>query len=74
MKYITAFLLPLVLSGCVLTEQNTAQQQIAEAITSEHDELTCVVFKELVQELREASNEGVLAVIHPAESLSLIHF
>jgi membrane-bound lytic murein transglycosylase D len=71
MKYITAFLLPLVLSGCVLTEQNTAQQQIAEAITSEHDELTCVVSKELVQELCEASNEGVLAVIHPAEPIEL---
>jgi membrane-bound lytic murein transglycosylase D len=71
MKYITAFLLPLVLSGCVLTEQNTTQQQIAAAITPEHDELTCIVSSELGQELCETSNEGVLAVIHPAEPIEL---
>jgi membrane-bound lytic murein transglycosylase D len=71
MKYITAFLLPLVLSGCVLTEQNTTQQQIAEALTPEHNELTCIVSSELGQELCETSNEGVLAVIHPAEPIEL---
>ncbi|MFQ3207368.1 MAG: membrane-bound lytic murein transglycosylase D [Glaciecola sp.] len=71
MKYITAFLLPLVLSGCVLTEQNTTQQQIAAAITPEHNELTCIVSSELGQELCETSNEGVLAVIHPAEPIEL---
>nr|WP_297347502.1 LysM peptidoglycan-binding domain-containing protein [uncultured Glaciecola sp.] len=71
MKYITAFLLPLVLSGCVLTKQNTTQQQIAEAITPEHDEFACVVSNELGQELCGTSNEGVLAVIHPAEPVEL---
>jgi membrane-bound lytic murein transglycosylase D len=71
MKYITAFLLALVLSGCVLTEQNTSQRQIAETITPEHDELTCVVPNELDREMCETSNEGVLAVIHPAEPIDL---
>ncbi len=71
MKYITAFLLSLVVSGCVLTEQNATQQQIAEVITPEHDELACVVSNELGQELCEAPNEGVLNVIHPAEPIEL---
>ncbi|MFT7260766.1 MAG: membrane-bound lytic murein transglycosylase D [Glaciecola sp.] len=71
MKYITAFLLPLILSGCVLTEQNTTQQQISEAIIPAHDELTCAVSNELGPELCEASNEGVLSVIHPAEPIEL---
>jgi membrane-bound lytic murein transglycosylase D len=71
MKYITAFLLPLVLSGCALTEQNTTQQEISEAITPAHDKLACVVSNELGQELCEASNDGVLAVIHPAEPVEL---
>jgi membrane-bound lytic murein transglycosylase D len=71
MKYITALLLPLILSGCALTEQNTKQQQISEASTPEHDEFACVVSSELGQEMCEASGEGVLPVIHPAEPIEL---
>lgn len=71
MKYITALLLPLLLSGCALTEQNTSQQQIAEVITPEHDEFACVVSSELGQEMCEASSEGVLPVIHPADPIDL---
>ncbi|GAC28652.1 lytic transglycosylase [Brumicola pallidula] len=71
MKYITALLLPLILSGCALTEQNTKQQQISEASTPEHDEFACVVSSELGQEMCEASGEGVLSVIHPAEPIEL---
>jgi membrane-bound lytic murein transglycosylase D len=67
MKYMTAFLLPLLLSGCVLTEQNTTQQEISNAIISAHDGLACVASSEVDQELCEASNDGVLAVTHPAE-------
>lgn len=73
MKYITAFLLLLMLSGCVLTEQNTDQNTAAEAeaITLEHDEFACVVSNELGQEMCETTNEGVVAVIHPAEPIEL---
>ncbi|AEP29591.1 LysM peptidoglycan-binding domain-containing protein [Brumicola nitratireducens] len=71
MKYITAFLLPLMLSGCVLTEQNTNQGAAAEAIALEHDEFACVVSDELGQEMCETTNEGVVAVIHPAEPIEL---
>ena len=71
MKYITAFLLPLVLSGCVLTEQNTNQETISQAIAPEHDELACVVGDELGTEICDSTNEGVVAVIHPAEPMEL---
>jgi membrane-bound lytic murein transglycosylase D len=71
MKYITALLLPLLLSGCALTEQNTSQQQIAETIAPEHDELACVLSSELGQEMCETSSEGVLPVIHPADPIEL---
>jgi membrane-bound lytic murein transglycosylase D len=71
MKYITALLLPLLLSGCALTEQNTSQQQIAEMIAPEHDELACVLSSELGQEMCETSSEGVLPVIHPADPIEL---
>jgi len=73
MKYITAFLLLLILSGCVLTEQNTDQNTAAEAeaITLEHDEFACVVSNELGQEMCETTNEGVVAVIHPAEPVEI---
>jgi membrane-bound lytic murein transglycosylase D len=71
MKYITAFFLSLLLSGCVLTEQNTSQETIPEAIEQEHDEFACVVSNELDQEMCENTNEGVVAVIHPAEPIEI---
>jgi membrane-bound lytic murein transglycosylase D len=71
MKYITALLLPLLLSGCASTAQNTSQQQIAEVVAPEHDEFACVVSGELGQEMCEASSEGVLPVIHPADPIEL---
>jgi len=71
MKYIIALLLPLALSGCVLTEQTASQQEILEAQASAHDEFACVVSNELGQEMCEASSEGVLAVIHPAAPIEL---
>ncbi len=77
MKYITAVLLPLLLSGCVLTEQfaknevTNAQAVSTEELKPDHDELTCEVAASTAQTSCAVANEGVVAVMHPAAPIEL---
>lgn len=72
MKYITALLLSLMLSGCVLTEPRLVSEETDhEAEELEHDELTCGVANTPDLSTCPVSNEGVLAVVHPTEPLDL---
>mmetsp|Transcript_37086 Transcript_37086/g.116689 ORF Transcript_37086/g.116689 Transcript_37086/m.116689 type:complete len:548 (+) Transcript_37086:1010-2653(+) len=72
MKYITALLLPLMLSACVLTEQNnSAKLEESSALETEHDEISCGVAADPDITMCESSEDGVLTVIHPVEPLDL---
>lgn len=72
MKYISALLLPLMLSGCVLTEHNTiAKHKLTKQLEKEHHDTTCNLTDEAEIALCAVAGEGVLPVIHPLEPTEL---
>lgn len=74
MKYTIALLLPLLLTGCVLTEQQDSlltESMYEDPLTQNDNELTCDVTEHSDVGMCETLEEGVVAVIHPAVPVEL---